>query len=88
MTTETTDETPKAGHPKIVAALIGLLDDAPSATRMLAETSRVLKLIPDAIVLGEWIAETALSIETVSASAQARRHFEGGRISYLRINQA
>jgi LuxR family maltose regulon positive regulatory protein len=45
------------------------LDDAPSATRMLAEASRVLKLTPDAIVLGEWIAETALSIETVSASA-------------------
>jgi LuxR family maltose regulon positive regulatory protein len=45
------------------------LDDAPSATRMLVEASRVLKLTPDAIVLGEWIAETALSIETVAASA-------------------
>jgi LuxR family maltose regulon positive regulatory protein len=45
------------------------LDDAPAATRMLTEASRVLRLTPDAIVLGDWIAETALSVETVSASA-------------------
>jgi LuxR family maltose regulon positive regulatory protein len=45
------------------------LDDAPLATQMLAEASRVLKLTPDAIVLGEWITETALSVEIVSASA-------------------
>jgi LuxR family maltose regulon positive regulatory protein len=45
------------------------LDDAPRATQMLAEASRVLKLTPDAIVLGEWIAETALSVDVVSASA-------------------
>jgi LuxR family transcriptional regulator, maltose regulon positive regulatory protein len=44
------------------------LDDAPAATRMLAEGARALKLTPDAIVLETWIAETALSIETVSAS--------------------
>jgi LuxR family maltose regulon positive regulatory protein len=44
------------------------LDDAPAATRMLAEGARVLKLTPDAIVLETWIAETALSIEAVSAS--------------------
>ncbi len=45
------------------------LDDAPAATRMLGEGSRVLKLTPDAFVLGEWIAATAASIEAVSASA-------------------
>jgi LuxR family transcriptional regulator, maltose regulon positive regulatory protein len=45
------------------------LGDAPGATLMLAEASRVLKLTPDATVLGEWIAETALSIELVAASA-------------------
>jgi LuxR family maltose regulon positive regulatory protein len=45
------------------------LDDAPAATRMLTEASRVLRLTPDAIVLGDWIAATALSVETVSASA-------------------
>jgi LuxR family maltose regulon positive regulatory protein len=45
------------------------LDDAPSATRMLGEAARVLKLTPDAIVLGEWIEQTARAIETVSASA-------------------
>jgi LuxR family maltose regulon positive regulatory protein len=45
------------------------LGDAPAATVMLDEASRVLKLTPDAIVLGEWIADTALSIEAVSASA-------------------
>jgi LuxR family transcriptional regulator, maltose regulon positive regulatory protein len=45
------------------------LDDAPAATLMLAEASRVLKLTPDAIVLETWIAETAVSIEAVSASA-------------------
>jgi LuxR family maltose regulon positive regulatory protein len=44
------------------------LDDAPAATRMLAEGARALKLTPDAIVLETWIADTALSIETVSAS--------------------
>ncbi|HEY5333016.1 MAG TPA: LuxR C-terminal-related transcriptional regulator [Solirubrobacterales bacterium] len=44
------------------------LGDAPAATRMLAEGARVLKLTPDAIVLETWIAETALSIEAVSAS--------------------
>jgi LuxR family maltose regulon positive regulatory protein len=36
---------------------------------MLAEASRVLKLTPDAVVLETWIAETATSIEVVSASA-------------------
>ncbi len=45
------------------------LDDAPSATRMLSEATRALRLTPDAIVLGEWIEQTALAIETVSASA-------------------
>ncbi len=44
------------------------LNDRPTANRMLAEASRTLKLTPDAVVLEEWIAETALSIETVSAS--------------------
>jgi LuxR family maltose regulon positive regulatory protein len=45
------------------------LDDAPLATRMLAEASRVLRLTPDAVVVEKWIAEAALSIEAVSASA-------------------
>jgi LuxR family transcriptional regulator, maltose regulon positive regulatory protein len=45
------------------------LDDAPAATRMLTEASRVLRLTPDAIVLADWIAETALSVEVVSVSA-------------------
>jgi LuxR family maltose regulon positive regulatory protein len=45
------------------------LDDAPAATRMLADATRALKQTPDAIVLGEWIEATALAIETVSASA-------------------
>ncbi len=44
------------------------LGDAPAATRMLAEAARVLKLTPDAIVLETWIAETAIAIETASAS--------------------
>jgi LuxR family transcriptional regulator, maltose regulon positive regulatory protein len=44
------------------------LGDAPAATEMLDEAARVLKLTPDAIVLETWIAETAISIETVSAS--------------------
>jgi len=45
------------------------LGDAPEATAMLGEASRVLALTPDAIVLGQWIAEAAASIETVSAAA-------------------
>ena len=44
------------------------LGDVPAATRMLAEAARVLKLTPDAIVLETWIAETAVSVEAVSAS--------------------
>jgi LuxR family maltose regulon positive regulatory protein len=45
------------------------LGDVPEATLMLGEASRVLELTPDAIVLAEWIAVTARSIEAVSASA-------------------
>jgi LuxR family transcriptional regulator, maltose regulon positive regulatory protein len=45
------------------------LGDVPGATLMLGEASRVFELTPDATVLGDWIAETALSIEVVSASA-------------------
>jgi LuxR family transcriptional regulator, maltose regulon positive regulatory protein len=45
------------------------LDDVPTATRMLGEASRALQLTPDAVVLEEWVAETSLLIETVSASA-------------------
>jgi LuxR family transcriptional regulator, maltose regulon positive regulatory protein len=45
------------------------LDDAAAATRMLAEASRALKQTPDAVVLGEWIEQTAAAIATVSASA-------------------
>jgi LuxR family maltose regulon positive regulatory protein len=45
------------------------LDDAPAATRMLADATRALKQTPDAVVLGEWIEATALAVATVSASA-------------------
>jgi LuxR family transcriptional regulator, maltose regulon positive regulatory protein len=45
------------------------LDDAPAAGELIAEASRVLSLTPDAVVLEAWIAETAVLIETVSASA-------------------
>ncbi len=44
------------------------LDDAPGANRMLAEATRVLKLTPDAVVLGAWIAEAKIAIKAVSAS--------------------
>jgi LuxR family maltose regulon positive regulatory protein len=43
------------------------LNDPTTATRMLGEASRTLKLTPDAVVLEDWIAETALSIETISS---------------------
>ncbi len=45
------------------------LGDVPGATLMLDDASRILKSTPDATVLGEWIAETAQSIEVVSAAA-------------------
>jgi LuxR family maltose regulon positive regulatory protein len=45
------------------------LDDAPAATRMLAEATRTLKRTPDAVVLGEWIELTVGAIETVSVAA-------------------
>jgi LuxR family transcriptional regulator, maltose regulon positive regulatory protein len=44
------------------------LNDPATAIRMLGEASRTLKLTPDAVVLEEWIAETALSIEAVAPS--------------------
>ncbi len=45
------------------------LDDAPAATRMLAEASRVLSQTPDAIVLGDGSRRRRGSIAAVSASA-------------------
>jgi LuxR family transcriptional regulator, maltose regulon positive regulatory protein len=45
------------------------LDDAPTATALLDEASRLLKLIPDATVLGEWIDRATAAAETVSGSA-------------------
>ncbi len=45
------------------------LDDVPAATAMLEGASRRLKATADAVVLSDWIVETARSIETVSASA-------------------
>jgi ATP-dependent transcriptional regulator len=53
----------------VLARTAARLDDAPIATEMLEEATRLLKLTPDATVLGEWIEETAAAIEAVSASA-------------------
>src|SRR5205823_2866709 len=53
----------------VLARTAARLDDAPSATRMLDEAARLLEVIPDATVLGEWIEQTAATIATVSASA-------------------
>ena len=53
----------------VLARTAARLDDAPTATRMLDEAARLLRLTPDATVLGEWIGQTAATIESVSASA-------------------
>lgn len=53
----------------VLARTAARLDDAPTATAMLDEAARLLKLTPDATVLGEWIEQTAASVATVSASA-------------------
>ena len=45
------------------------LDDVTVATGLLEEAARVLKLTPDAVVLGEWIEQTAITIEAVSSAA-------------------
>jgi LuxR family transcriptional regulator, maltose regulon positive regulatory protein len=45
------------------------LNEPHAATGMLGAANRALKLTPDAVVVGDWIAETARLIETVSASA-------------------
>jgi LuxR family transcriptional regulator, maltose regulon positive regulatory protein len=45
------------------------LDEVPAATEMLDGASRLLRATPDAVVLGDWIAEAGRSLETVSASA-------------------
>jgi LuxR family maltose regulon positive regulatory protein len=45
------------------------LDDVGAATWMLEEAARVARVTPDAIVLGEWIEQTAVAIEAVSSAA-------------------
>jgi LuxR family transcriptional regulator, maltose regulon positive regulatory protein len=44
------------------------LDDAPMATRLLEEATRLFRQTPDAVVLGEWIEDTQTAAETVSES--------------------
>jgi LuxR family maltose regulon positive regulatory protein len=44
------------------------LDDAPLASRLLQEATRLLRQAPDAVVLGEWIEGAEGAVETVSAS--------------------
>jgi LuxR family maltose regulon positive regulatory protein len=44
------------------------LDDAPLASRLLEEATRLLRQAPDAVVLGEWIEDAQTAVETVSAS--------------------
>ena len=53
----------------VLARTAARFDDAPTARRMLDESARLLKLTPDATVLADWIEQTAVIIETVSASA-------------------
>ena len=53
----------------VLARTAARLDDARSASRMLAEAGREFKLTPDATVLSEWIERVAGAIEAVSASA-------------------
>ncbi len=45
------------------------LDDVAAATHMLEEASRRFRETPDAVVLGDWIAEAGRAVETISASA-------------------
>jgi LuxR family transcriptional regulator, maltose regulon positive regulatory protein len=44
------------------------LDDVPLAFRLLEEARRMLRQLPDAGLLADWIEETAKAVETVSAS--------------------
>lgn len=53
----------------ILARTAARLDDAPTATALLDEATRLMKLTPDATVLGEWINQAAAATETVTASA-------------------
>lgn len=53
----------------VLARTAARLDDAPTATEMLAEAARLVKQIPDATVLDEWIQQIAEIIDAVSASA-------------------
>ena len=53
----------------VLARVAARLNVTPTATQMLDEAARFLKLTPDAIVLREWFEQTAATIETVSASA-------------------
>ena len=52
----------------VLARAAARLDDVQSATRMLADAERLLRLTPDANVLGEWIEQTAATIEALSTS--------------------
>jgi LuxR family transcriptional regulator, maltose regulon positive regulatory protein len=54
---------------RVVAARTAVrLDDAPLASRLLDEARRLLKQVPDAGVLEEWIEDAAKAVKTVSAS--------------------
>jgi LuxR family transcriptional regulator, maltose regulon positive regulatory protein len=44
------------------------LGDAPLASRLLDEATRLLRLAPDAVVLEEWIEDGRTAVQTVSAS--------------------
>jgi LuxR family maltose regulon positive regulatory protein len=53
----------------VIARTAVRLGDAPRASQMLDEAGRLVKLTPDATLLGEWIEQTAATIENVFASA-------------------
>ncbi len=53
----------------VLARAAGRLDDAATAKLLLHDAARLLKLTPDATVLGEWIEQAAAMVETVSVSA-------------------
>jgi LuxR family maltose regulon positive regulatory protein len=55
----------------VLARAAARLGEARPAAELLADASRLLKEVPDAVVLGEWIEATAATVEAASVSESA-----------------
>ena len=55
----------------VLARCASRLDDGPLAATLLAEARKLLKRVPDASMLGEWIDQTTAGVEALSAAEES-----------------